>query len=168
MHLKILEDYIAELLKSQIEDRSEFIDRSSVISRLMDIIIEEERRIPDFVVDGDTSTRRDAQRPLAEEMSQEDFWDLEVDDLDDLDDQLGDLNDHWWSEYFNDDSKIEHESNFYGVINDPGFLLPIGNFLFTIERTGSSQKPKARRLRWVIILTFAVLVGLAAGLVTAP
>ena len=53
MHLQILEDYIAELLEARIENRHEFVETSSVISRLMDIIIEEERRIPDFVIDGD-------------------------------------------------------------------------------------------------------------------
>ena len=71
MHLKILEDYIAELAKARFDNRHEYIESSAVIARLMDIIIEEERRIPDFVVQGD-------------HCEEDDFWGLWDDDDFDL------------------------------------------------------------------------------------
>jgi hypothetical protein len=53
MHLRVLEDYIAELASDSIDGRSEFQSTDEIVRRLMDIIILEESRIPDFLIDGD-------------------------------------------------------------------------------------------------------------------
>jgi len=53
MHLRALEDYIAELASDSIDGRSEFQSTDEIVRRLMDIIILEESRIPDFIIDGD-------------------------------------------------------------------------------------------------------------------
>lgn len=53
MHLSTLEDYIAELANDSLEGRNEFQSTDEVVRRLMDILIVEESRIPDFIIDGD-------------------------------------------------------------------------------------------------------------------
>lgn len=54
MHLKYLEDYVVELASRNLDNTGEFISTGDVVSRLMEIIVIEERLIPDFVVDGDS------------------------------------------------------------------------------------------------------------------
>lgn len=53
MHLSVLEDYIAELANHTLEGTSEFESIDEIVRRLMDILIVEESRIPDFVINGD-------------------------------------------------------------------------------------------------------------------
>ena len=53
MHLSVLEDYIAELANHTLEGTSEFQSIDEIVRRLMDILIVEESRIPDFLIDGD-------------------------------------------------------------------------------------------------------------------
>ena len=54
MHLRHLEDYVVELASKNIDSTAEFVSIDDVVSRLMQIIVIEERLIPDFVIDGDT------------------------------------------------------------------------------------------------------------------
>jgi hypothetical protein len=53
MHLSALEDYIAELANHSLEGTSEFQSNDEIVRRLMDILIVEESRIPDFIINGD-------------------------------------------------------------------------------------------------------------------
>jgi hypothetical protein len=53
MHLSLLEDYISKLLLETIDDPRGTIETSEVCSTLWEILIMEERLIPDFVIDGD-------------------------------------------------------------------------------------------------------------------
>lgn len=164
MHLRILEDYIADLLKQKIDGRSEFIETSEVISKLMDIIIEEERRIPDFVGDGDSRNIRRS-------------------GLFDPDPSDDEFDDDFWAEYladdccFDDDDSIEalggnrllgYQSNEVNSFSDPGFFLPIGGFLITMERTGNKGFGQMRRIKWVAATVIALVVGFVVGILTAP
>lgn len=54
MHLRELENYIAELASKTLESNGAFEDTEEIVRRLMDILIIEESRIPDFVIDGDS------------------------------------------------------------------------------------------------------------------
>lgn len=53
MHLQLLEDYIAELATEALEGGQEFQETDEIVRRLIDILIIEESRIPDFIIDGD-------------------------------------------------------------------------------------------------------------------
>jgi len=53
MYLKHLEDYVVELASTSLDTRGEFVNTGEVVSRLMDIIVIEEKLMPDIVVDGD-------------------------------------------------------------------------------------------------------------------
>lgn len=53
MHLSILEDYVSELSLITLDDPNSRIDVSEVRDALWEIILIEERLIPDFVLDGD-------------------------------------------------------------------------------------------------------------------
>jgi hypothetical protein len=53
MHLQLLEDYIAELATGRLDEGEEFQQTDEIVRRLMDILIVEESRIPDFIIDGD-------------------------------------------------------------------------------------------------------------------
>jgi hypothetical protein len=53
MHLKLLEDYIAELATKGLDGGEDFQETDEIVRRLMDILIVEESRIPDFIIDGD-------------------------------------------------------------------------------------------------------------------
>lgn len=142
MHLQILEDYIAELLEARIENRHEFVETSSVISRLMDIIIEEERRIPDFVVDGDRLANDD----------EDFFWPDDVFD----DDIQGELD--------FDEELTDGDSD--GFV-DPGFIFPIGGGYFL--SIGGHRKDQAMRsMRWMTIVLTVAVVGFVVGLLAAP
>lgn len=142
MHLQILEDYIAELLEARIENRHEFVETSSVISRLMDIIIEEERRIPDFVIDGD---RLDG--------GEEDFfWPDDVFD----DDIEGEFN--------ADEIPLDRDRS---SLVDPGFIFPIGGGYF-LSIGGRKKDQTMRSMRWVTIVLTVAIVGFVVGLMAAP
>lgn len=163
MHLRILEDYIADLLKKKIDGGSEFIETSEVISKLMDIIIEEERRIPDFVIDGDSRN-----------IKRSGLFDPYPSD--------GDFDDDFWAEYLADDCcfddddlvaiggnrPLNYEDSDSDSFTDPGFFLPIGGFLITMERTGNKGFHQMRRVKWVAATVIALVVGFAVGILTAP
>lgn len=53
MHLQYLEDYIAELATKGLDGGEAFQETDEIVRRLMDILIAEESRIPDFIIDGD-------------------------------------------------------------------------------------------------------------------
>jgi len=53
MHLKILEDYICDLMEVSMEKPHARCRVDTVCGELMDILIEQERVIPDFVINGD-------------------------------------------------------------------------------------------------------------------
>jgi len=53
MHLSILEDYISELSLITLDEPHHTSDTSEICNNLWEILIAEEKRIPDFVVDGD-------------------------------------------------------------------------------------------------------------------
>ncbi len=55
MHLKILEDYICDLMEISIEKPHARFRIDTVCGELMDVLIEQERLIPDFVMNGDTN-----------------------------------------------------------------------------------------------------------------
>ena len=56
MYLKHLEDYVVELASTSLENTGEFTSTGEVVSRLMEIIVMEESLIPDFVINGDSSS----------------------------------------------------------------------------------------------------------------
>jgi len=68
MHLSALEDYIAELANHSLEGTSEFQSNDEIVRRLMDILIVEESRIPDFIINGDHLYDYDS------ELDNEDFF----------------------------------------------------------------------------------------------
>jgi hypothetical protein len=53
MHLSLLEDYISELSMITLDDPGYSLNASDVCTTLWEILIIEERLIPDFVIDGD-------------------------------------------------------------------------------------------------------------------
>lgn len=53
MHLSILEDYISELSLITLDEPHHRSDTSAICNNLWEILIAEEKRIPDFVVSGD-------------------------------------------------------------------------------------------------------------------
>lgn len=150
MHLQILEDYIAELAKLRFENRHEFIETSQVIARLMDIIIEEERRIPDFVVGGDRML-------IGQDQSNDSlsFWDSLWDE--DLENDIS------------HDAFIPTGRDIQGFITDPGLISPlVGQVTITMGNKTTRRWENMRRLKWTALLMTATLVGLVVGLLTAP
>lgn len=53
MHLSLLEDYVSELMLVTLDDPDHTIETAEVCGVLWEILIMEEKLIPDFVVDGD-------------------------------------------------------------------------------------------------------------------
>jgi hypothetical protein len=53
MHLSLLEDYISELSMVTLDDPDYAVYASDVCTTLWEILIIEEKRIPDFIIDGD-------------------------------------------------------------------------------------------------------------------
>lgn len=165
MHLKLLEDYIAELAQWRIDNRHEFVETSDVISRLMDILIEEERRIPDFIIDGDRSAN-DGQLGLLERSG------------------LFDDPDEEFTELYSDDD--EEDDYFFSVDGEPvdrdrDDLLHFshGTMMLEFDDDGNvhgivqgyyhqDTETTVGRFGWTLMTLLVALTAFAVGLVIAP
>lgn len=116
----------------------------------MDIIIEEERRIPDFIVDGDRLGDNSAIQVFDDDPCQED--DYSWDDI-----LIDDYDIHW--------SDKDRDGD--GFIRDPGFSVPLGSFLFTVSSMEPMEGSFMRRFRWILVLIVGLL-GFAVGVLVAP
>lgn len=119
----------------------------------MDIIIEEEKHIPDFVVNGDISYRDDGLL-------------VDIDDFKDDDDGL-----FWPDSDIDDDFDVLDAPNASRSMHaiDPGIIVPVGGGYFFAIGNFAQEKDKAmRRIKWMSVMTLVAVVSFVVGLLAAP